>query len=150
MATLVLQNRACGNKEAHRNWSHRVAGTPVRWGQLDLCRRNLDGQRPRHAIIAWPDKLGTDPMAVGGLDLDAVGGIVRRKQERNPWVRTRFSRVWRMSELTRDGTAESVSRDQILRREQRQRNIRFFPLLSWPLSLQDRQTVPVDGSGYNR
>ena len=30
-----------------------------------------------------------------------------------------------MSRLTRDGTAESVSRDQILRREQRQGNINF-------------------------
>ena len=30
-----------------------------------------------------------------------------------------------MSRLTRDGTAEPVSRDQILRREQRQRNIHF-------------------------
>ena len=30
-----------------------------------------------------------------------------------------------MSRLTRDGTAEPVSRDQILRRERGQRNIRF-------------------------
>ena len=35
-------------------------------------------------------------------------------------------RVWRMSRLTRGGTAEPVSRDQILRRERGQRNI-YFP-----------------------
>ena len=26
----------------------------------------LGSERHRYAIIAWPDKLGTDPMAVGG------------------------------------------------------------------------------------
>ena len=46
-----------------------------------------------------------------------------------------------MSRLTRDGTAESVSRDQILRRERGQGNIHF------PCSanhVQDWQTYPVD------
>ena len=39
---------------------------------------------------------------------------------------TRFSlRVWKMNRLTRDETAEPVSRDQILRRERRQGNIHF-------------------------
>ena len=33
---------------------------------LALCRRNLGGERHRHAI-ALPDKLGTDPMAYGGI-----------------------------------------------------------------------------------
>ena len=33
--------------------------------------------------------------------------------------------VWRMSRLTRDGTAEPVSRDQILRREQGHGGIHF-------------------------
>ena len=46
-----------------------------------------------------------------------------------------------MSKLTRDGTAESVSRDQILRRERGQRIIHF------PCSAvdheQDRQPCPV-------
>ena len=36
--------------------------------------------------------------------------------ERNPVSSTRFSRSMEMSRLTRDGTAEPVSRDQILRR----------------------------------
>ena len=36
-----------------------------------------------------------------------------------------------MSRLTRDGTAETVSRDQILRRKRGQRKA-HFPLLSWP------------------
>ena len=46
-----------------------------------------------------------------------------------------------MSKLTRDGTAEPVSRDQILRRERRQVNIQF------PCSadhVQDWQPYPVD------
>ena len=33
--------------------------------------------------------------------------------------------VWRMSRLTRDGTAEPVSRDQVLRREQGQGSVQF-------------------------
>ena len=41
---------------------------------------------------------------------------------RNP-VSTRFSLSMEMSKLTRDGTAETVSRDQILRRERGQGNI---------------------------
>ena len=41
---------------------------------------------------------------------------------RNP-VSTRFSLSMEMSRLTRDGTAEPVSRDQILRRERGQGNI---------------------------
>ena len=48
-----------------------------------------------------------------------------------------------MSRLTRDGTAEPVSRDQILRRERGQRNIRF------PCSTdheQNWQPYPVDPS----
>ena len=46
-----------------------------------------------------------------------------------------------MSRLARDGTAESVSRDQIVRRERGQGNIRF------PFSVehkQDRKPYPVD------
>ena len=43
---------------------------------------------------------------------------------RNP-VSTRFSLSMDVSRLTRDGTAETVSRDQILRHERRQGNTRF-------------------------
>ena len=39
--------------------------------------------------------------------------------------------VWRRRRLTRDGTAEPVSRDQILRREQGHGKVHFF-LFSWP------------------
>ena len=42
---------------------------------------------------------------------------------RNPDISTRFSLSMEMSRLTRDGTAEPVSRDQILRRERGQENI---------------------------
>ena len=41
------------------------------------------------------------------------------------FVITRFSLSIKMSRLTRDGTAEPVSRDQILRRERGQGNIHF-------------------------
>ena len=43
---------------------------------------------------------------------------------RNP-VSTRFSLSMEISRLTRDGTAEPVSRDQVLRHERGQGNIHF-------------------------
>ena len=46
-----------------------------------------------------------------------------------------------MSRLTRDGTAESASRDQILRRERGQRNIHFSCSAD---HVQDWQPYPVD------
>ena len=58
----------------------------------------------------------------------------------NP-VSTRLSLSIEMSRLTRDGTAEAVSRDQMLRRERGQGNIHF------PCSAdhgQDWQPYPVD------
>ena len=54
---------------------------------------------------------------------------------------TRFSLSMEMSRLTRDGTAEPVSRDQILRHARGQGNINF------PCSAdheQDWQPYPVD------
>ena len=44
---------------------------------------------------------------------------------KNPEVSTRFSLSMEMSRLTRDGTAEPVSRDQILRHARGQGNIHF-------------------------
>ena len=56
-------------------------------------------------------------------------------------VSTRFSLSMEMSRLTRDGTAETVSRDQILRRERGQGNGCF----SCPTDHeQDWQPDPVD------
>ena len=46
-----------------------------------------------------------------------------------------------MSRLTQDGTAEPVSRDQIIRRERGQRNIHFSCLADHE---QDWQPYPVD------
>ena len=48
-----------------------------------------------------------------------------------------------MSRLTRDGTAETVTRDQILRRERGQRNIHFPCAADHE---QDWQPYPVDPS----
>ena len=61
---------------------------------------------------------------------------------RNPVSKsTRFSLSMEMDRLTQDGTAEPVSRDQILRRERGQRNI-HFPCLAD--HVQDWQPYPVD------
>ena len=60
---------------------------------------------------------------------------------RNPVSSTRFSLSIEMSRLTRDGTAEPVSRDQILRHVRGQGNIHF------PCSAdheQDWRPYPID------
>ena len=70
--------------------------------------------------------------------MDAAAEIGRNpvsKHQIQPYL------VWRMSRLTQDGTAEPVSRDQILRDTRGQGNIHF------PCSAdheQDWQPYPVD------
>ena len=61
-------------------------------------------------------------MAVFNKQMDAAA-----ESGRNPVRKknTKFSLSMEMSRLTRDGTAEPVSRDQILRRERGQGNIIF-------------------------
>ena len=61
-------------------------------------------------------------MAVLNKQMDAAA-----ESGRNPVRKksTKFSLGMEMSRLTRDGTAEPVSLDQILRRERRQGNINF-------------------------
>ena len=54
---------------------------------------------------------------------------------------TKTKRVWRTSRLARDGTAEPVPRDQILRRERGQGNV-YFPCSTD--HKQDWQPYPVD------
>ena len=58
-----------------------------------------------------------------------------------PYVSTRFSLSMEMSRLTRDGTAEHVSRDQILRHERGQGNIHFSCSAD---HVQDWQPYPAD------
>ena len=60
---------------------------------------------------------------------------------RNPVV-TRFSLRMEMSRLTRDGTAEPVSQDQILRRERELQGNIHFP--SSADHVQDWQPYPID------
>ena len=63
-----------------------------------------------------------------------------REQSRK-YISTRFSLSMEMSRLTREGTTEPVSRDQILRHARGQGNITF------PCSAdheQDRHPYPVD------
>ena len=56
-------------------------------------------------------------------------------------ISTRFSLSMEMSGLTRDGTAEAVSQDQILRHERGQGNIHFSCSAD---HVQDWQPYPVD------
>ena len=74
-------------------------------------------------------------MAYGGfIKMDAAAELGKK-------VSTRFSLSMEMSRLTQDGTAEPVSRDQILRHARGQGNIHF------PFSAdheQDWQPYPVD------
>ena len=76
-------------------------------------------------------------MAYGGLKSikDAAAELGR-----NP-VSTIFSLSMEMSRLTRDGTAKTISKDKILRRERGQGNI-IFPCSTD--HVQDRQPYPVD------
>ena len=59
----------------------------------------------------------------------AYGGFIKWTPPRNsggiPQVSTRFSLSMEMSRLTRDGMAEPVSRDQIIRHARGQGNINF-------------------------
>ena len=78
-------------------------------------------------------------MAYGGFEINKR--TPPRNSEGIPYVSTRFSLSMEMSRLTRDGTAEPVSRDQILRRECGQGDIHF------PCSaghVQDWQPYPID------
>ena len=60
---------------------------------------------------------------------------------RNPVSKHQIQPSTEMSKLTRDGTAEPVSRDQILRREQGQENIHFSCSANHK---QDWQPYPAD------
>ena len=60
---------------------------------------------------------------------------------RNPVGKHHIQPEYGMSMLTRDGTAESVSRDQILRHERGQENINFSCSAD---HVQDWQPHPVD------
>ena len=57
-------------REAHISWPmvtcQGSARSELPWGLLALCWRALGSERHRYAL-AWPDELGTDPMAYGGF-----------------------------------------------------------------------------------
>ena len=68
-------NGGCGKRGAHIKWSMVMIPekeAPVivialrTSSSVVLCRRTLSNERHRRAT-AWPDKLGTDPMAVGSI-----------------------------------------------------------------------------------
>ena len=74
-------------------------------------------------------------MAVIKKKMDAAAELGRNS------VSTRFSLSMEMSRLTRAGTAEPVSRDQILRHERGQGNIHFSCSADHE---QDWQPYPID------
>ena len=82
------------------------------------------------------------PLDILPLEVDAQKvWTPLRKSGGIPYVSMRFSLSMEMSRLTRDGTAEPVSHDQILRRGRGQANIHF------PFSVdhvKDWQPYPVD------
>ena len=71
-------------------------------------------------------------MAYDGGSKKNTLGMPPQKSGGISYVRTRFSLSIEMSRLTRDGTAEPVSRDQILRRERGQGNIHLLPCSADP------------------
>ena len=73
------------------------------------------------------DCLGTDPMAKGGLDnkMDAAAGIGRFPASKHQ-IRPAYGDE--QAGAGREGKAEPVSRDQILRREQGQEKVFIFPV----------------------
>ena len=95
------------------------------WGLLALSRRTLGSERLRYAI-AWPDKLGTDPMAYGGFIMDAAAELGRNpvsKHQIQPEYgdeqadagRNGWTRLARPNSQARTGTGECS-----------------FPQFSWP------------------
>ena len=87
-----------------------------------LVRNYLEVYLPCAGGLSAVNAIGTqlrDPINSGltQTPLRKSGGI--------PYVITRFSLSMEMSRLTRDGTAEPVSHDQILRRGRGQGNIHF-------------------------
>ena len=60
------------------------------WGLPALCRRTLGSERHRYAV-AWPDKLGTDPMAYGGF----INGRRRGTREESRKYAPDSAWVWR-------------------------------------------------------
>ena len=110
----------CTCKGSTRYWNYLNDYWPCA-GELSVMNV-IDMQLLRDPITRdWPDGVWrynklTPPRKSGGI----------------PWESTIFSlRVENEQRLTRDGTAEPVSRDQILRREQGQAK-KTSSLLSWP------------------
>ena len=76
-------NGGCGKREAHINWSMGTCqGSTRYWNYLEVywpCAGGLIGSERHRYAIARPDKLGTGPMAYGGLNkqMDAAAELGR-------------------------------------------------------------------------
>ena len=73
------------------------------WKLLALCQWTLGRERHRYAI-EWSDKLGTDPMAVGGI----CGHYREKWEELREWAPDAVW-VWKIIRLTWNGMIEPVS-----------------------------------------
>ena len=112
-------------------------------GLLALCRRTLFSECHHRHAIAWPDKLGTGPMAYGGISKQMNE---RRPSSRKsggiPWVRFNLSME---NEQTR---ARQNNRTRLAKPNFQARkvtgNIHF--LCSADLEQEWWQTFPVDAS----
>ena len=104
-----------------------------------MCRRALDSKRHRYATER-PDEIESDPMASMAFH-GIYGWTPSWKTEGISRVNARWFSLGAENELTRDGTAEPVSRDQILRRERGQGKM-YFPCSAD--HEQDWQPYPVN------
>ena len=117
-----------GKREAHINWSmvKSAKAAPFYWNYLENYWPCAGGLSAMNAI----DMQLRDPINSGLTRWRMAVKINKwtppRKSGGIPWVSTRFSLSMEMNRLTRDGTAEPVSRDQILRREGVQGNMHFL------------------------
>ena len=143
----LIFNPACGQlngekmtfpcpRSRHRIWSRATgSAVPFRVSPLILHAQAEFGAYSRaplfppafhHGVISTPEKRHRVSLSLKLRSNGAFSGV-----DTTPWRKTGGKRgarecapdsawAWRMSGLTRDGTAEPVSRDQILRRERGQ------------------------------
>ena len=95
------------------------------WGLLALCRRTLGSERRRYTV-AWPDKLGTDPMTYGGF----MNGRRRGNREEPRKYAPDSAWVWRWAGWRETGRL-NPSRETKFSGTHGDRGI-LFSLFSWP------------------
>ena len=111
----------------------------------NVCTPNIPGGikcPPPSKTISLITRFG----AISTESIDAIADSGRK--ERSLYLVNNnqiYPEMWRMGELTRDGTAEPVSRDQIVRHERGHGNIHFPCLADLE---QNWQSYPVNSDEY--